>query len=67
VIAVSMSGTMPARGLLAKWPVSHSTLPFLSVTLSIPDCKNRIARKRATRRRRTRSAVALSGADMAPS
>jgi len=30
-------GTIPAKNVLEKWPVSHSRLPFQSNTLSRPD------------------------------
>ena len=45
VIRPTSNGTIPASGLFAKWPLSHARLPFQSSTLSMPDCKKRIAKK----------------------
>src|ERR1700730_1925778 len=49
VITVTISGTSPANGLLAKWPFNHSRVPFLSTILSMPDFRNKIARKAETK------------------
>src|SRR5207248_11548975 len=46
---VNSNGTNLASGLFAKCPLSHCKFPCRSTTLSIPDCKNKIARKAETR------------------
>src|SRR5436190_8960800 len=64
VIAATINGTTPASGLFAKWPFSHSRLPRRSTTLSIPDCRKRMARNAETNtcsKRITPSGVCGSG------
>jgi len=48
VRARSNSGTIPANGLFEKCPLSHCRFPCRSTILSIPDCKNKIARNAET-------------------
>lgn len=38
------TGTEFLNGELEKWELNHSKFPFLSTTLSIPDCKNKIVK-----------------------
>ena len=43
VIIVNKNGTEFLKGEFEKWEVNQSKFPFLSIILSKPDCKNKIA------------------------